>query len=246
MSVTAAPGIQARLLDLQGLDTALTRLAADRKRVEQGDDLLKVAAERAALRRTDREQRDEVDDLRIELRRTESDVEMVEQRLKRDQQRLAQTSSAKDAQSFEQEIESLLRRRSTLEDTELEVMERLEAAETILAETATALRDLESRGSTLQTARDAALVGILEQEQRLLAQRAELVDDLPSDLVALYERQRSRYGIGAALLRAGVSGGSNMALTGADLAAVRAAAPDAIVLDPESGCILVRTDESGI
>ena len=64
--------------------------------------------------------------------------------------------------------------------------------------------------------------------------------------MALYDRQRTRYGIGAALLTRGVSQGSNMALTGADLAEVRAAAPDAVILDPESNCILVRTAESGL
>lgn len=246
MSVTAAPEVQARLLDLQAFDSTLSRLSAERRRVEQGAELLTVAAQRADLRRVDREQRDELDDLRNELRRVESDVELVEQRLQRDRERLAHTSSAKDAQSFEQEIESLLRRRSTLEDTELEIMERLESADTVLRETTSALEALEARGAALQRERDAALVQILQAEQTALAKRSDLVDDLPADLVALYERQRSRYGIGAALVRAGVSGGSNIALTGADLAAVRSAAPDAVVLDPESGCILVRTNESGL
>ena len=52
-----------------------------------------------------------------------------------------------------------------------------------------------------------------------------------------FPRRRS-----AARLVGAVSEGSNMALTGADLAAVRSAAPDAVVLDPESNCILVRSD----
>jgi hypothetical protein len=34
-----------------------------------------------------------------------------------------------------------------------------------------------------------------------------------------------------------------MALTGADLAQVRAAPPDAVVLDPDSGCILIRVPQ---
>jgi hypothetical protein len=35
-------------------------------------------------------------------------------------------------------------------------------------------------------------------------------------------------------------------LTGSDLAAVRHAAPDAVLLCPDSNAILVRTDESGL
>jgi predicted nucleic acid-binding Zn-ribbon protein len=105
------------------------------------------------------------------------------------------------------------------------------------------LADAEARIVALQLDRDDALAGLAGQEARAAEQRAALVAELPADLVALYDRQRARYGIGAAPLRGAVSGGSNMALTGADLAQVRAAPPDAVVLDPDSGCILVRLPE---
>jgi predicted nucleic acid-binding Zn-ribbon protein len=86
----------------------------------------------------------------------------------------------------------------------------------------------------------------VDQRVDVQARRDALVAELPADLVALYDRQRTRFGVGAALLQRGVSQGSNMALTAADLAAVRAAPADAVVLDPESNCILVRTEASGL
>ena len=64
---------------------------------------------------------------------------------------------------------------------------------------------------------------------------------IPADLVELYEKQRARYGIGAAAAASrGVSMGSNVKLTESDLAVIRRAAPDDVVLCPDSGAILVR------
>jgi predicted nucleic acid-binding Zn-ribbon protein len=244
--VSAPPEVQARLLELKALDDELGRIAAHRRRLLAGGDLAAAAAEQAALRRRAADERGTLEDLRTRIRRLESDVALVEQRLTRDRGRLNATSSSKDAQGLEQEIASLVRRRGTLEDEELELMEALETAETASAETGTALAAADERVRSLQADHDDALTGLAENEQRVAAERAALVAELPGPLVALYDRQRTRYGIGAALLTRGISLGSNMALTGADLAEVRAAAPDAVVLDPESGCILVRTAESGL
>lgn len=240
---TAPPEVQARLLDLAALDGELARIAAHRRRLEQDDAITKAVAERSAARRDAADRRGALEDARRELGRLEGDVALVEQRLTRDRGRLAATSSARDAQGLESEIASLLHRRSVLEDDELEVMGRVEDGEAALAAAEAALAQTEARISALQLDRDDALAGLAEQEARAAEQRAALVAELPEDLVALYDRQRTRYGIGAAPLRGTVSGGSNMALTGADLALVRAAPPDAVVLDPESGCILVRLPE---
>jgi predicted nucleic acid-binding Zn-ribbon protein len=242
-SPTAPPEVQARLLDLAALDAELARVAAHRRRLEQDDAMSKAVADRSAARRNVADRRDALEDARRELGRLEGDVGLVEQRLTRDRGRLAATSSAKDAQGLESEIASLLHRRSVLEDEELEVMGRVEDGEGALATAEEALAAADARISALQLDRDDALAGLAEQEARAAEQRSTLVAELPADLVALYERQRARYGIGAAPLRGTVSGGSNMALTGADLALVRAAPPDAVVLDPESGCILVRLPE---
>jgi predicted nucleic acid-binding Zn-ribbon protein len=244
--VTAPPEVQARLLELQALDDELGRIAAHRRRLQQGGDLAAATAEQTALRRRAADERGVLEDLRTRLKRLESDVALVEQRLSRDRGRLNATSSSKDAQGLEQEIASLIRRRTSLEDDELELMESVETAEVAASETATALAAAEERVRTLQADRDDAMAGLAQNEERVQGERAALVAELPAPLVALYDRQRTRYGIGAALLTRGVSQGSNMALTGADLAEVRAAAPDAVILDPESNCILVRTAESGL
>jgi hypothetical protein len=239
--ITAPPATQARLLDLQRIDDELTRIAQHRRRLEQAGDITAAEAERTGLRRTAADRRGELEDLRTRIGRLESDVKTVEQRLDRDRSRLATSSSTKDVQGLEQEIGSLRRRREALEDDELALMEQVETIEAAAAAVAGALSAVEERIAALRTDREDAVSGLTAQQADASARRAALAAELPADLVTLYDHQRTRYGIGAARLVGAVSEGSNMALTGADLAAVRSAAPDAVVLDPESSCILVRS-----
>jgi hypothetical protein len=239
--ISAPPATQARLLDLQRIDDELTRIAQHRRRLEQAGDITAAEAERSALRRTAADRRDELEDLRTRIKRVEGDVATVDQRLERDRSRLATTSSVKDVAGLEQEIVSLRRRRDALEDDELQLMEQVEAVEAAAGVVEAALTAVDERIAVLRTDRDDALKGLVEQRTEADGRRAALAAELPADLVALYDRQRTRYGVGAARLVGAISEGSNMALTGADLASVRSAAPDAIVLDPESNCILVRS-----
>src|SRR6195952_5945054 len=76
----------------------------------------------------------EVKDLGREVRRMESDVDTVRQREAKDQRLLDSGSVApKEMTNLQHELETLKRRQSDLEDQELELMERLEVAETTLA-----------------------------------------------------------------------------------------------------------------
>jgi predicted nucleic acid-binding Zn-ribbon protein len=239
--ITAPPATQARLLDLQRIDDELTRIVQHRRRLEQAGDIAAAEAERSALRRTAADRRDQLEDLRTRIGRVEADVTTVVQRLERDRSRLATTSSVKDVAGLEQEITSLHRRREALEDDELQLMEQVESVEAAATVVEASLTAVEERIAALRTDREDAMAGLVDQHRDATARRAALVTELPADLVALYDRQRTRYGIGAARLVGAVSEGSNMSLTGADLASIRAAAPDAVVLDPESNCILVRS-----
>jgi uncharacterized protein len=246
VTVRALPEDQKQLLQLQAYDNRAAQLANSRRTLPQLAELSARSSEADALRRRAIEARGVLEDARAELKRVESDVAVVDARIVRDTTRLQSVTNAKDAQGLEHELASLAGRKSDLEDIELAVMERVEAAESDFASIEAEQASLAQIVATLETGRDEAFSAIDTESAALTEKRLDLVALLPADLVELYERQRARYGIGAALLRRGVSEGSNVALTGSDLAAIRAAAPDEVVLDPESGCILVRTDESGL
>ena len=242
----ADPADQARLLDLQELDNHLAQITKKSKNMPEAEALETLTTELTAAKETQREKLGTVDELRAEVKRSESDVEMVEARIAKDTERLDHTSSAKDAQGLEHEIQSLRERLSSLEEVELEVMERLEQAEAELSGADQAVTELMSRVDEATRALDAAKAELEADYQATTAKRTALAAEIPSELVALYEKQRERYGFGASLLQRGISSASGVALTESDLAQVRAAAPDDVVLCPDSNAILVRTSESGI
>ena len=246
MTMKAAAGDQRRLLDLQEFDTELQRNARAAGTPPETAQLADLEARLTTIRQSLAAAYGTLEDARIEFARLESDAKVVQARIDRDTSLLHGTSSAKDAVGIEHELDSLKKRRSDLDDIELTVMEQLEdraaAVQTIEAERDEVLAEL----TVVQAARVARLAELAKARTLIERDRATLVGTLPAELVALYDRQRERYGYGASLLSRGVSGASGVALTGSDLAAVRAAAADDVLLCPESNAILVRTEESGI
>jgi predicted nucleic acid-binding Zn-ribbon protein len=125
-------------------------------------------------------------------------------------------------------------------------MDRIVALEAAPGATTARHDEIRARLAEAEAARDAELATIEGERGHAVANRSVIVGKLPQELVALYERQRERYGTGASLLQGGVSSASGVKLNESDMAAIRAAAPDDVVLCPDSNAILVRTAESGI
>ena len=101
---------------------------------------------------------------------------------------------------MQHEIVSLARRQATLEDEALELMEAREVADTALAATERDLTIARAELEGAQQRRDAAFADIDDELQRLAAERKELLDGMPADLVALYEQIRARGRVAAAAL----------------------------------------------
>lgn len=242
----ASPEDQAVLLELQAIDTRLQQLAHRATSLPELATIASLSAEAEEARLAGVADSGALEDAQAELRRVESDVEVVEARIRRDTERLETTSSVKDVAGLEAELASLRKRQSDLEDIELAVMERIEELETASGATTGRHEELRAALVEAEAARDAALATIEGERGHALANRAEIVGKLPGELIALYERQRERYGTGASLLQGGVSSASGVRLNESDMAAIRAAAPDEVVLCPDSNAILVRTAESGL
>ncbi len=246
MALTASPQDQARLLDLQGLDTRVRQLEHKATALPEHAEITALAGQGVTLRSRLSAATGAWEDNQTEIRRLESDVEVVEARAKRDRDRLQTSTSVKDVQALEAELASLAKRRSDLEDIELELMEAAEGLRAELDAAQIEHASLQGRIGLAEQSRDAALAELRAEQDQVEGERERLAASLPEDLVALYEKQRARYGYGASLLRARVSSAAGVALTESDLAGIRQAAPDAVLLCPESQAILVRTDESGL
>jgi predicted nucleic acid-binding Zn-ribbon protein len=246
--VKADPEAQRRLLDLQGIDTALAQLAHRRRTLPEHAELEAIGRELTVLDDERVRAQTAVDDLDRDIARLERDIDQVRTRKDRDQARLTMGSGpARELTALEHEMVSLNRRQTELEDAELELMEQRETAQATLDDVVARLTAARERQAEVTARRDAALAEIGKEEQFKTEARKPLAADLPGDLVALYDRIReSSGGLGAALLRAGRCGGCRIELSGADLARVKAAAPDEVVRCEECRRIMVRTAESGL
>ena len=194
-------------------------------------------------------QRTEVDDMSAEIRKAESDVAQVRTRRERDQKRLdtGAVTSAKDLEGLQREIVSLDRRISALEDAELEVMERMEAAQADQLQAEKELAALDAEMAGVASTRDGELGEIEAEAADLRDERDRAAATLPPDLLALYERVRGQHdGVGAAALRQHRCEGCRLELNAADLREIAAAPEDEVLRCPECNRLLVRTLESGL
>lgn len=246
MALKAAPEDQALLLELQAFDTKLAQLDHRAKTLPELATIAGFAKDADALRLTLATQNGALEDTRLELSRVESDVQVVEQRIARDSERLQASSSVKDVSALEQELAALRKRLGDLEEIELSVMEKLEEQQVLADNSASALEALVARSAEVEAERDAALASIAAERTAAAGGRAEIEARVPAELLALYERQRARYGVGASHLRGGVSLASGVKLLENEMAAIRAAAPDDVIMCASSEGILVRTAESGL
>ncbi|MCW2131827.1 hypothetical protein B0G38_000977 [Arthrobacter sp. VKM Ac-2550] len=235
---------QLRLLDLQALDSKVTQLDRRSATVAKNADIDALLEKLATADSELVTINTEVGDTQRELQRAETDVEMVQTRIDRDQKRLDSGSgSPKDLSALQSELVSLNKRRSDLEDVELEVMERLEAVRVRQADHQKSHDSLREELAALEKTRDEDLAAIAAERASVAAERAELAGTFEPTLLALYEKTRAQRGVGAARLFHGKSEGSGMQLSPGDLADIKKAAEDDIVFCPDSGCILVRSNE---
>jgi predicted nucleic acid-binding Zn-ribbon protein len=246
--VTAAAQDQWRLLDVQAHDTRLSQIAHRQRSMPEHAQIEQLQARLAAVDAQLVVARTAATDLARELTKAEADVEQVRTRAARNQARLdSGQASAKDLQGLQHELESLANRQSILEDVELEIMERQEAAATALS-TATAEHDkVSAELAEVQALRDKALA-VLETEANSERQaRENAAAGVPKALITLYEKIREQSdGVGAARLYQRRCEGCRLSVPPNDLNNIRSAPVDEVIRCEECRRILVRTADSGL
>lgn len=238
-----------KLLDVQELDARIDALRHQLGSLPEATALAELTRGRSDVDDAARDLRIEVADLTEEQARADADVEQVKARRVRDQGMIdaGSISDPKALQRMLGELESLQRRISDLEDVEIEVMEKLEAAQTALAERDAALEKIDREAAELETARAQKAADLEADLVRVASERAAAADGMPEDLMALYEKLRAKNGgVGAAALRRKECEGCRITINASELAVIAAKAADEVVRCEECDRILVRTSESGI
>jgi predicted nucleic acid-binding Zn-ribbon protein len=244
----AAPTAQQRLLDLQAVDTAIAQLQHRRRSLPEHVLIAEGQKARARLGERLVAVRTQVSDLELEVEKAEADLVPVRARRVRDQQRVdnGSVTDPKQLTALLEEIQHLGRRIGDLEDIELDLMERLEQT--------TGERDMlaserlagEHELRRLIAARDAQTAELDAELTSREGARKAIAAELPADLVAAYDRIRSRSNTGAAALVQRRCSGCQLVATAADLARYAAAPADEVLRCVECDRILVRVAESGL
>lgn len=234
---------------MQELDSRADQLRHQRRSLPELAEIATLEGKRTDVENLARDARILVDDLTTEQKKVDQDVEAVKTRRTRDRDRMDQglITNPKDLERMQHELESLERRISSLEDDELEVMERLEEAQGELTKLEGMVAEADEQLVALAAARDEKLAAIEQELSAVVAQRGPAVEGLPEDLLKLYDRLREQKGgVGAAELRARQCGGCRLGIDASELSRIRGLAEDEVVRCEECQRILVRTPESGL
>jgi hypothetical protein len=237
----AAVDQQRSLAEVVEIDGELARMGHRRSHLPELKRYDEVQAEqRAANDRLETLQL-ALEDLQAQVKRLETEIDSVRQREDRDRALLTSgTPDAKQLSDLQHELETLQRRQTSLEDSLLEVMERREELQLEQNRELTAIDNLQAELASVQKARDEALAEIDTASQDRTQRRVQLLSGLDSELVELYERQRSSAGIGAGLLQGKRCGACRIELDRGELARIAAAAEDDVLRCPECRAILLR------
>lgn len=183
---------QSALLRLSEVDMEIGHIKQEITKAIESKELVLLRATQSELAGELIAARTVVENFDSAQRRADDDLHLVEERIAKDKARLLQTSSPKEVQGFQSEIESLQRRKSDLEDVELELLSELEQANAALAavsaqKNANAVA-LESLQQTIQTQID-ELKG---KGRKLTADREVLLGKITEEVLKKYSALSAR------------------------------------------------------
>jgi predicted nucleic acid-binding Zn-ribbon protein len=206
----------APLLDIQELDTAIDRLSARVRALEDGVDVAAARADADTAERTLGELRLRLTELDRDQQRFEHEIDSMSQKAAAEERRLydGSVANARELEAIRHEVENLGRRRSDREDELLALMEVREGVE---AEERAATERFEAlRGATEEVEGAAAeeLQRVTDERKQKAEARAALAETVDPELLELYDDLRTqKKGVGVAALVDGVCQGCHEQLS---------------------------------
>jgi hypothetical protein len=221
-----------QVFQIRKLEAEASRIAAGEEAEGIREALLLLSAQASQMLSNHEE-------IERDLRRSEGDLELVEARIAKDEQRLTQSADAKTITGIQHELVTLGKRKGELEEAQLLQMERVEDSKAVQNETSLRREGLQEdlKTATDEANRSLARVTLELSELRGLTDKNR--SSIDSALVELFERLSKR-GSAIGSLRGSTCGACNMNLTSTALGAIRAIAHDELATCPECSAILVR------
>lgn len=189
----------------------------------------------------------EVDDRHRDLTRSqqrfEDEISSLTERANQAEKRLysGTVSNPRELQALQDDIASIRRRISQVEDDEFEVLELLEPVEASRAELMGERERLDDEGANLRASLAEAEAQIQAELADVRVERAEAVEAVDDDLWPTYDRLRAQLGgVAIARLVGSTCQGCHLALPAVEVDRIRHLPPDEPVSCEECGRLLVR------
>jgi predicted nucleic acid-binding Zn-ribbon protein len=230
---------QADLLSLANLDLQISRSKAAIKNLSSGSQFAELREAQRGLAAKLIGARNALDTVELELKRAETDLQLVEQRIAKDQVRINSTNSPKDAQGIQSELESLARRKSDLEDIELAILDQQEAAKAVYATVSVDKAAIDDELSLGEATNETELMKLRSGLDLLTNDRSQQEARLPAELSELYEKKAAR-GVAVARLIGRECGACRISLGATAFNELESLARDELATCPECQAILVR------
>lgn len=232
-----------RLLAVQELDTAADVLRHRRDRLPERAELAARQDELAALEAASAPLRERRHEIARAQQALEDQIALVAEKADAVNATMygGSVTNAKELQDLQAELDSLGRRRSSLEDQVLEQMVEAEPVDAELADVSTRREEIDGRAVAATAALVEAETTIDQELDSLEARRAEAVAGIDAGLLERYEKLRARLkGVGVARLEGATCQGCHLTLPAAEAEQVRRQARDeGIATCPECDRLLV-------
>ena len=238
----ASPEQQSLIFELQLLDNEIMQANTKLKSLPEIEQLLHIDKRIAAATEELATVKAEADQIALELRRGEVDVETVTDRIKKDEARLASgNATPKELEQLQHEVATLRKRQEALEEIELEIMVRSEAITERTKILTTDLASLETLKAEINQRLTAAsneintLIGGKKSDREVVAVKIE------KPLLDLYEKIRaSSGGVASSALVGNKCNGCNLAINAVEMERIKSLAKDELLRCEECRRILVR------
>ncbi|MGE3619421.1 MAG: zinc ribbon domain-containing protein [Acidimicrobiia bacterium] len=214
---------------IEGLPERAVLAAAEKELVDLEAQAAAVQAERHEIERDQKRLEDEVGGLSERVAHTDKVLYG------------GTVSNPRELQALQDEIASLRRRISDLEDREIELMEAAEPLDARLEALARERDAIDARAASARAALAEAEVTLGAERDAASAERDELAAAIDPELRAEYESLRSRFGgIGIARLVGAQCGGCHLTLSAVEVDRIKHLGPDEPAHCEECGRLLAR------
>ena len=233
---------QNSLIELQRIDLAIMQAQHKLKSLPEREQIVSIEGRLSASAELLTVAEVELAGVTIDLRRSEADVESVADRMAKDESRLNNGSaSPKELEQLQHEIATLAKRKSELEDSELEIMMKVDVAKERVAIIKGDEEGLKKLELELNIRLENAATELNRDVELNNSQRVLILPKIDGALIEVYEMVRANSGgVGAALLIGNTCDGCRLAINAVEMERIKSLESDEVLRCEECRRILVR------